>query len=89
VVWAVALTLLTPIAIVSALLLAGYQRYAHIVEGRLHGERGAGPSRLYSRPFVLRRGQALAADAFVRRLNALGYEEKPGGRLYKFKMVDQ
>ena len=78
-VWAVVLTLLTPIVIASALLLAGYQRYARIVEGRLHGERGAGPSRLYSRPFVLRRGQALAADAFVRRLNALGYEEKSGG----------
>jgi penicillin-binding protein 1B len=75
----IAVLTLTPVLLLAAVLLAEYQRYGRVVEKRLHGERGAGPSRLYSRPLTLRRGQALTPEVLVRRLNALRYEEKTGG----------
>ena len=70
---------LTPLAVVTAVVLHVYLRYGAVVERRLHGERGAGPTRLYSRPLTLRRSQPVSVDVFVRRLNALSYDEIAGG----------
>jgi penicillin-binding protein 1B len=64
----------------AVLLVRTYARYRGVVDRRLEVIRWAGPSRLYSRPFTIHRGSALSADALVRRLNALSYDQKPSGQ---------
>jgi penicillin-binding protein 1B len=76
-----ALILAAAAALVVVGLLGIYLRYEHIVDRRLSGERGSEPTRLYSRPLTLRRGQTVSPDDLARRLNALRYEERPDGTL--------
>jgi penicillin-binding protein 1B len=76
---AIALLAFVPVFVVGGLILHLYVRYGALVEHRLAGERWSGPSRLYSRPFTIRRERPLTPDALVQRLNAVSYAEKRGG----------
>jgi len=64
----------------SSLFIYYYLRYSVMVDRRLRGERWMVPSRLYSRPFVLRNGLPLSLGGLVKTLNDLRYEQKGGGR---------
>ena len=50
-----------PIVIGASLLIYQYMRFSVLVEQRLTGEKGRLPSRVYSRPLVLRPGLVLGA----------------------------
>jgi penicillin-binding protein 1B len=71
------LTLVTlPVVLGAAAAIYYYLKYARIVDQRLSGERWLIPSRLYSRPLLLRVGMPLPQARFVKFLNGLKYEEK-------------
>ncbi|MGH9257541.1 MAG: PBP1A family penicillin-binding protein [Vicinamibacterales bacterium] len=66
---------------VLALVLVGtlayyYIAFAQLIDERLHGERERTLPRVYARPFVLWRGQALTRQDLVARLNDLGYAQR-------------
>jgi penicillin-binding protein 1B len=67
-----------PIVIGASLLVYQYVKYTVMVEKRLKGERGQVPSRVYSRPTLLREGMALTPAGLVKTLNGLKYEQKAG-----------
>ncbi|HET7293587.1 MAG TPA: PBP1A family penicillin-binding protein [Vicinamibacteria bacterium] len=72
------LTLLTlPLVLGGSFLVYQYVKYTVMIEKRLKGERGQIPSRVFSRPFVLREGMALNAAGLTKVLNGLKYEQKP------------
>jgi penicillin-binding protein 1B len=56
-----------------------YARYRALVDHRLSNSAWTAPIRLYSRPLTIRRGAALSLETLVRRLNALGYDQKSTG----------
>ncbi|OFW14815.1 MAG: hypothetical protein A3F70_00480 [Acidobacteria bacterium RIFCSPLOWO2_12_FULL_67_14] len=68
-------------AILGILLLGtlgySYVSYSRLIDARLHGERERTLPRVYARPLVLRRGQALSRRELVTRLNDLGYAQRP------------
>jgi penicillin-binding protein 1B len=76
---ALAVLTLLPLVLVLGGLVRVYWHYRAQVDRRLAGERVAGPSRLYSRPFLVRRDRPLSPEALVQRLNALSYAERRGG----------
>jgi penicillin-binding protein 1B len=68
-------------AAVAAVLSVGtlsyyYVSFSRLIDARLHGERERTLPRVYARPLVLRRGQALTAQDLVGRLNDLGYAQR-------------
>jgi penicillin-binding protein 1B len=67
-----------PIVIGASLLVYQYLVFSVMVEQRLTGEKGRLPSRVYSRPLVLRPGLVMAPDGLVKRLNGLRYAEREG-----------
>jgi penicillin-binding protein 1B len=67
-----------PLVVGAAFLVYQYVKYTVMVEKRLTGERGQVPSRVYSRPLVLREGMALGAASLAKTLNGLKYEQKAG-----------
>ncbi len=67
-----------PIVVGASLLIYQYMRFGVLVEQRLTGEKGRLPSRVYSRPLVLRPGLVLAPDGLVGALNRLRYTERSG-----------
>jgi penicillin-binding protein 1B len=71
------LTVVTlPVVIGASALIYYYLRFSVMVERRLQGERWMTPSRVYARPLTLREGLPLSADALVKTLNGLKYEER-------------
>ena len=54
-----------------------YFSYTRLIDERLHGERERTLPRVYGRPVELHRGQLLAADDLIGRLNDLGYAQRP------------
>ncbi|MBN2371694.1 MAG: PBP1A family penicillin-binding protein [Vicinamibacteria bacterium] len=74
------LTIVTlPFVIGTSYLIYQYLRYSVLVERRLKGERWMIPSRVFSRPMSLHRGQRLTMTQLVNALNGLKYEEKGDG----------
>jgi penicillin-binding protein 1B len=69
--------LMLPLVFGASFLVYQYVRYTVMVERRLKGERGQVPSRVYSRPLVLREGMALTPAGLAKILNGLKYEHKP------------
>jgi penicillin-binding protein 1B len=65
-----------PIVIAASLLIYQYMRFSVLVEQRLRGERGSVPSKVYSRPAVLRPGAVMGAADLVKRLNGLRYAQR-------------
>ena len=53
-----------------------YVSYARLIDARLHGEAERSLPRVYARPVVLRRGQALTRQDLIGRLNDLGYAQR-------------
>ena len=53
-----------------------YISFSRLVDERLHGERERTLPRVYARPLVLWRGQALSRQDLVARLNDLGYAQR-------------
>jgi penicillin-binding protein 1B len=76
---ALAFLTLLPVLAGGIAVLVLYHRYSEVIGERLEGARYSGPSRLYSRPFTLRRGRPLTPDMLVQRLNNLSYAERAGG----------
>lgn len=73
------LTLLAlPFVVGSAALVFYYLKFSRIVEQKLSGERWLVPSRLYSRPLVLRSGMPMPQARLVKILNGLKYEQRAG-----------
>src|SRR5687767_12386046 len=71
------LTLATlPFVLGASLFIYYYIHYSVVVERRLKGEEWLVPSRLYARPQVLRPGLSLDANAVVKLLNGLRYEQR-------------
>jgi penicillin-binding protein 1B len=71
-----AITALLAIA-ASGFLGYTYTRLTRIVDARLQGGLLRVQPRIFARPFVLRRGQALTTQQLVERLNDLGYTQRP------------
>ncbi len=65
-----------PLVVGASLLVYQHVKYTVMVEKRLKGERGQIPSRVYSRPLLLREGMALTPAGLVKALNGLKYEQK-------------
>jgi penicillin-binding protein 1B len=66
------------LAVASAgILVFYYNSYSRLIEARLNGERERTLPRVYARPLVLRRGQAISQQELVARLNDLGYAQRP------------
>jgi penicillin-binding protein 1B len=53
-----------------------YVRFAHLIDGRLAGERERVLPRVFARPLELRRGQSLTERQLIDRLNDLGYTQR-------------
>jgi penicillin-binding protein 1B len=53
-----------------------YVSFSRLVDARLYGKRERTLPRVYGRPVVLRRGQALSQQDLVERLNDLGYAQR-------------
>ena len=53
-----------------------YLSFSRVVDARLHGERERTLPRVFARPLVLRRGQAIGPRELVTRLNDLGYAQR-------------
>jgi penicillin-binding protein 1B len=70
-------TITLPLVVGASVLIYQYIRYGVMVDKRLKGEKWMVPSRLYSRPLVLREGMALSQAELVKTLNGLKYEQKP------------
>ena len=71
------LTLATlPLVAGSAFLIYQYMRASVVVDRRLRSERWMVPSRLFTRPLVLRPGLVLDLPSLVKILNNLKYEQK-------------
>jgi penicillin-binding protein 1B len=69
---------LAAIALITTATLAYYYiSYSRLIDERLHGERERTLPRVYARPLVLRRGQALGQQELMARLNDLGYAQRP------------
>jgi penicillin-binding protein 1B len=65
------------LSIVSAGVLTYYYVFfSQLIDERLHGEREQTLPRVYARPLVLRRGQALSRQDLISRLNDLGYAQR-------------
>ncbi|HEY5618473.1 MAG TPA: PBP1A family penicillin-binding protein [Vicinamibacterales bacterium] len=60
----------------SATLAYYYISFSRLIDERLHGEREHTLPRVYARPVVLWRGQALSRQDLVGRLNDLGYAQR-------------
>jgi penicillin-binding protein 1B len=54
-----------------------YVRLSRMVDARLEGGLVRVQPRIFGRPFVLRRGQALTPEELIERLNDLGYTHRP------------
>ena len=67
-----------PLVIGASLLIYQYMRFSVLVEQRLTGEKGRLPSRVFSRPLVLRPGLVLAPEGLVKLLNGLRYAHREG-----------
>jgi penicillin-binding protein 1B len=70
------------VASVPLIMLCGalgyyYVSFAHIIDGRLHGERDRVLPRVFARPLELWRGESLTDHQLVDRLNDLGYAQRP------------
>lgn len=78
------LGLLFKLALVGAVVLAGYMIYLDaIVQERFAGKRWTVPARVYARPLELYAGQKLQQQDFITELQALGYRrvtaaQRPG-----------
>lgn len=77
------LGLLFKLALVGALVLAGYMVYLDaVVQERFNGKRWTVPAQVYARPLELYAGQKLQLQDFQLELRALGYRdeavERPG-----------
>jgi penicillin-binding protein 1B len=70
------LALLLWLVATGAVLARLYRHYRIIVDQRLAGEQTSGPSRLYSRPLMLRPGRTFTPERLVQRLNAVSYDER-------------
>ena len=71
------LTLATlPVVVGAAFLIYQYMKASVVVDRRLKSERWMVPSRLYTRPMVLRTGLVLSPGTLVKILNGLKYEQK-------------
>ncbi len=68
--------LMLPLVVGASFLVYQYVKYTVMVEKRLTGERGQVPSRVYSRPLLLREGMAMTAAGLAKLLNGLKYEHK-------------
>ena len=66
-----------PLVLGGSFLVYQYVKYTVRIEKRLKGERGHSPSRVFSRPFVLREGMTLTASGLTKVLNGLKYEQRP------------
>ena len=65
------------VAVLSALTLTYYYvTFSRLIDARLHGERERTLPRVYARPLVLWRGQALSRQDLISRLNDLGYAQR-------------
>ena len=53
-----------------------YVSFSRLIDARLHGERERTLPRVYARPLVLRRGQAVSQQEVIARLNDLGYAQR-------------
>ena len=53
-----------------------YVSFSRLIDARLHGERERTLPRVYARPLVLWRGQALSRQDLISRLNDLGYAQR-------------
>jgi penicillin-binding protein 1B len=65
-----------PVVVGASFLIYEYMRASVIVDRRLKSERWMVPSRLYTRPMVLRPGLVLGPSTLVKILNGLKYEQK-------------
>jgi penicillin-binding protein 1B len=54
-----------------------YARLSRMIDARLEGGLVRLQPRIFARPFVLRRGQALTPGELIERLNDLGYTQRP------------
>jgi penicillin-binding protein 1B len=71
------LTLATlPVVLGASVFIYYYVRYSVMVERRLNAAPGMIPSRLYTRPAVLRPGLPMDAEALLTLLNDLRYEQR-------------
>jgi penicillin-binding protein 1B len=78
-----AIVLTVPLVVSMVVAAYYYNRFARLIDDRLHGERQTVLPRVFARPLELRRGQSLTDHQLVDRLNDLGYAqrvalEKPG-----------
>src|SRR5687768_3672457 len=53
-----------------------YVSFSRLIDARLHGERERTLPRVYARPIVLHRGQAIGQQELIVRLNDLGYAQR-------------
>ena len=60
----------------TATLAYSYVTFSRLIDARLYGERERTLPRVYARPVVLRRGQAISQQELVTRLNDLGYAQR-------------
>ncbi len=60
----------------AATLAYYYISFSRLIDARLHGERERTLPRVYARPVVLWRGQALSRQDLIARLNDLGYAQR-------------
>src|SRR5437867_13017731 len=72
-----ALALAVPMVVLCFVAGYYYVRFAHLIDGRLHGERDTVFPRVFARPLELRRGQSLTDRQLIDRLNDLGYAQRP------------
>ncbi len=59
-----------------SVLVYYYISFSRIIDERLHGERERTLPKVFARPVTLRRGQAMAEQELVTRLNDLGYTQR-------------
>src|SRR6185503_13556083 len=66
------------VPLVLSFFIAGYyyNRFARLIDTRLHGERQTVLPRVFARPLELRRGQSLTDRQLIDRLNDLGYAQR-------------
>src|SRR5262245_51988823 len=76
--WVRTTTLVLSVPLAVSLVVAAYyyNRFARLIDDRLHGERQTVLPRVFARPLELRRGLSLTERQLVDRLNDLGYAQR-------------
>jgi penicillin-binding protein 1B len=65
-----------PLVFLSFVTAYYYVTFSRMIDGRLQGGMQRADPRVFGRPFEVRRGQAVSAQALVDRLNDLGYANR-------------